>query len=1079
MIGRDRELAELVKGLDEAAGGRGGLWLVTGEPGIGKSRLAEEAAEVAVERGMAVHWGRCWEAGGAPAYWPWIQVLRSALASRGRERLVSERAATLLVQILPELADDGPESGETPRLEPDQALFALMDSIFGVLRAASSVSPTLVLLEDLHAADPASITMLDFLSRQLRTVPLVVVGNYRETEARREGVSEGLATMTRGARTIRLGRLGVDEVTECVREISGTEPGPRVAAAIHEASEGNPLYVVEIAGLMESRGQLDDAVDHIDIAIPDSVKAVIRERAEILEEPIHERLEAAAVIGREFPADDLAELLDEDLESVQSFLVEAVSVRIIDRVGVDCYRFAHILIREVFIASLAIERRRALHVRRADLLEGLAARGREVPWNELAYHLLEAGPDAEERAVDACIRAAEQATAQLAFDDAAELLDRALVAVDRLPEADLHRRCVLLLERARALLKGGNVGAGRRICREASSLARQIGDPELDARAALIYGSVFVIAAIDPDLVEHLREALKAVGEEDSALRARLLARLAAAIQPSDDPEEPMALARDAIEMARRVGDRRALLHSIRSGCSALMDVADPGERIALNREHVALADELGEPFEALRGYMRLVIDAFDLGDLEAADAAIAAYERLAQQTELPHHLWQTASFRAMRAMMVGRFDDAEELIETAQRQAERLEDPTAFRTIIFQRRGLARAMEAVPGSAPESGFRDLEAGSTGFTALFQRLIKTSTLARMDRLEEAPPGLVEGVTEAVVASRDRDRSILCPAAEIVASSGHQDAAEDLANRLQAYAEHWLTWGLFGMVCEGPIARHVALLQSSLGRTEEAKRNFDRALELTTKFGLRPMAARIGYEYARHLEGVDGDSGKIRSLLSEARHTASDLGQVGLLELIDGLGVDGAGEAGGDLGVVPMVASFSLEREGELWICTCGGEEFNLKNTKGVRMLAQLVAEPGREIHVLDLSGTPPTDQAIDGGDAGEVLDATAKAQYQRRVEELRAEIEEAEGFNDPARAARAKEELEIIAGELSKAFGLGGRERRSGSAAERARVNVQRRLRDAVKRIVEQSPAAGKHLEWALKTGMYCSYDPT
>jgi hypothetical protein len=139
----------------------------------------------------------------------------------------------------------------------------------------------------------------------------------------------------------------------------------------------------------------------------------------------------------------------------------------------------------------------------------------------------------------------------------------------------------------------------------------------------------------------------------------------------------------------------------------------------------------------------------------------------------------------------------------------------------------------------------------------------------------------------------------------------------------------------------------------------------------------------------------------------------------------------------------------------------------------------LVGEPGREIHVLELSGAAPADQRVDGGDSGEVLDPAARALYQRRVDELRIEIEEAENWSDPERATRAREELEIIAAELSRAFGLGGRERRSGSAAERARVNVQRRLRDAVKRIAKESPSAAKHLDWALKTGMFCIYDPS
>jgi hypothetical protein len=157
----------------------------------------------------------------------------------------------------------------------------------------------------------------------------------------------------------------------------------------------------------------------------------------------------------------------------------------------------------------------------------------------------------------------------------------------------------------------------------------------------------------------------------------------------------------------------------------------------------------------------------------------------------------------------------------------------------------------------------------------------------------------------------------------------------------------------------------------------------------------------------------------------------------------------------------------------------GNVEFHLKDVRGVRMLATLVNEPGREHHVLDLSGAPKSEtEAIDRGDSGEVIDQEARRQYRARVIELREELEEAESWNDPARAERAREELEAIEQELAQAVGLGGRERRSGSAAERARVNVQRRIRDAIRRIESYHPGLAKHLDRSVRTGAYCTYDP-
>ena len=172
-------------------------------------------------------------------------------------------------------------------------------------------------------------------------------------------------------------------------------------------------------------------------------------------------------------------------------------------------------------------------------------------------------------------------------------------------------------------------------------------------------------------------------------------------------------------------------------------------------------------------------------------------------------------------------------------------------------------------------------------------------------------------------------------------------------------------------------------------------------------------------------------------------------------------------------------TFTMSQVGDTWLLRYGNVEFHLKDMRGVRLLAVLVAEPGREFHVLDLSGgSKGPNEAVDRGDAGEVLDEEARRQYRARVSDLQEELQEAENWNDPARADRARQELEFIQQELSQAVGLGGRERKVGSAAERARVNVQRRIRDAIRRIESHHPGLAKRLDRSVRTGLYCSYEP-
>jgi hypothetical protein len=173
-----------------------------------------------------------------------------------------------------------------------------------------------------------------------------------------------------------------------------------------------------------------------------------------------------------------------------------------------------------------------------------------------------------------------------------------------------------------------------------------------------------------------------------------------------------------------------------------------------------------------------------------------------------------------------------------------------------------------------------------------------------------------------------------------------------------------------------------------------------------------------------------------------------------------------------------VSYFQVVPEGEVWVCECEGTTFRLRDSRGMRMLARLVAERGREIHVLDLMGADRADQPVDSGDSGEALDERARREYRRRLECLREQVEEAESRHDLAAAEMAREELEHLTQELSRAFGLGGRARRAGSNVERARVNVQRRLKHALERIARECPAAGKHLDWAIRTGSFCSYRP-
>src|SRR6516165_2338224 len=252
LVGRDGELGELLAGLDDAACGAGRLFLLAGDPGIGKSRLAGEAAARARDRGFKVAWGRCWEAGGAPAYWPWVQALRALVRGVGREEVVLQlgAGAPFVAQIVAEVAEMLPAVGPPPPMGAEAARFRLFDAVAAFMRNAGAGQPLMVVLDDLHAADAPSILLLRFAARELGDARVLVLGAYRGMELDRgHPLAVALAELSREAATRHVPLSGLDEpgVARLIQEITGVVPREGVAAAVHRCTEGNPLFVAEVA----------------------------------------------------------------------------------------------------------------------------------------------------------------------------------------------------------------------------------------------------------------------------------------------------------------------------------------------------------------------------------------------------------------------------------------------------------------------------------------------------------------------------------------------------------------------------------------------------------------------------------------------------------------------------------------------------------------------------------------------------------------------------------------------------------------------------------------------------------------
>jgi tetratricopeptide (TPR) repeat protein len=631
-VGRERELDELKTCVEDARGGRGRLVLIAGEPGIGKTRTASEITTYAQLRGFQALWGRCHETGGAPAYWPWVQIIRAYLHDRDPTKVISEMGtgAADIAQLVSEIRERMPELPPPPMLEPEQARFRLFDSITAFVRTATSRQPLVLILDDAHWADKASLLLLQFLAREMGSARLLVLVTYRDIELGRDHpLFQALGEITRepGTTRLQLRGLGASDVARYIEMTSGFAPPDDLVAAVHHETEGNPFFTGEVVRLLVAEGRLEsERPTGWKIGVPQGVREVIGRRLSRLSEECNRVLTLASVIGREFGLDVLERVSGLDGEQLLEVLDESLAARIVAKVpeAVGRYRFAHALVRDTLYDEPSPVRRVRLHRQIGEAVEAIheANPGRHLA--ELAYHFGQAAEDGRlaDKAILYSRRAAERALAQLAYEDGARLYQLALDAVTTHRPAAQVERGELLLGLGEAERRVGEVDKAKESFRDAADLARRLGAAELLARAALAYGGPgFVFGLHDEFELTLLEQALDALGDEESALRASVLARLAMGLYGAGGRarERCVALSAEAVDMARRVGDPATLATALHSRHVALWGPRHLDERLAIASEIIRLAETAGDKEQAARGRHFRIVDLLEQGDMRAA----------------------------------------------------------------------------------------------------------------------------------------------------------------------------------------------------------------------------------------------------------------------------------------------------------------------------------------------------------------------------------------------------------------------------------------------------------------------------
>jgi tetratricopeptide (TPR) repeat protein len=1091
LLGRARELADLRAALRESSAGRGDLVLLTGEPGIGKTRLATALGELASAEGHRVAWARGWDGGGAPAFWPWVQVVRAVAADRNDDELRDElgAGARWVAQLAPELRErlDLPEAGD---LESEQARFALFDAVTVFLRNAAEREPLVVLLDDLHTADLPSLLLLSFLARVLGEVRVLTVTTHHEAGPRRPEVDGVFGELTRFGRRLDLTGLEDDELRALVVHRSGANPSDELVRSLRTLTEGNPFYSDEVVRLLVAQGRIDRPPGDRARVLPDSVRDAIRRRLLPLRADVLETLEIAAVQGRDFDLTTLERVSGASRPELLERLDDALAVQLIEEAPAPAgsFRFAHGLIRETLYGDLTATRRARLHAAVGEALERAGASEAE-----LAHHFVEAVSVGDPgKALKHAERAGHEALAALAYERAADLFDAALAALDMIEAPDDRRRGELLLLRGQAQMQAGG-DAARATLMSAIDLARRVGDRDLLARAALSLGGFGLSPGIVDDvLVAVLEEALDGIGSEGGALRARLLVRLAVALYYSDTIPRREELVQEALAIARELDDPPTLAYVLDQGHIATSGPYTTERSLAWAQELFALADDVGDPELAVRAHSWQIDLLLELDDLPGADMAIEALDRIATDSRDPRARAYIPLHRARRAMISGRLEDTEQLIHEGIALGWSLQDSTvpilAGGQLFWLRMGQGRLRELE--DAVRQFADQLPAMPAWRVALATVYLHTGRPAQArseyDRLAETEFAAIPQDNVWAVAT-----ALLAELSETFRDAEHARLLESLLEPL-ADRNVVTPTGIFA----GPVSRYLALTAAARGDNDLALERLVVARAACERLDYRPMLAVIDVDEARFLARRDGpgDMEKARERLQRGLDLAEAIGVPRMDERLErAAALLPPVEATPKPGPAPSAdgaATAVLAREGDVWRLDFEGRILRVRDAKGMRHLALLLANPGIEFHAVDVAnsaeggavaGTGDTEGLTvraGTGDAGPALDSRAKAEYRSRLEDLRAEIEEAEAFNDPERAARAREEMEFIAQELSAAVGLGGRDRPMSSAAERARVNVTRALRREIRRIAGEDARLGRELETTVRTGTFCAYEP-
>lgn len=888
-VGRKDAVQAFRRQLGATLEGQGRLLMLSGEPGIGKTRCSEEFSRIAEDQGALVLCGRCYEQPGAPAYWPWIQVLRDCLDAHSDDqlRLTMGPGGPLVATLVPELATRlGIEPASS--IDAGDGQFRLFDAVSRLLARASNGVPLVLILDDLHWADGSSLGLLEYLSKEVPRQRCLILCAYRDVEVtRRSRLLTTLGELSRGAHVerVRLTGLSADETAELASTICGLPISPAASAAIFQQTDGNPLFVREVAQVLAE--ELRRATgDFIAVDIPDGIREAIGRSLGRLSDHTNRVLATASVLGREFDLGILARMTGHTPADCFAVLDPAIEAGMLQReVRPSRFRFTHAVIRETLYAELPTLERLQLHRRAAEAVSAVFADQIDHVVSELAFHYGEAAALGDhERAVEFALRAARRAEQVFAIEEACGQYDNALHLLRAAGRSEEREAAECHFEKGRLAVAMGAYGEALETLSTGIGVARALGDIRLFNGFALWLVRVTSYAP-QHHAVALVEEALRMLPEHDMGARATTLAHLAFARRATGDVNTVMHTGEEALRLARASGDPSVLAMTLRFFVMGLR--GEPGTlavRLEYGREAVRLADycELSdEPAEVM--YWQL-LNLLEAGLADEFAGLLDRYERFTTRRNLLRHRVLAELLRIQLRHLQGDWSGLEELIESAlelgrriERHAPHLHGDGAYGAQMF---ALNRDLGRLRNLAPIVG-RMLEQGSAALWPPGLMLL----CCEVGLMDDARTTFEQLAAREFAGVPRDDMWLTCMVycAETCAALGDAERARLLYQRILPYSGQTASHPM--AVCLGAVDLYLGLLAETMSETDRATEHYQAALSMNRSMRAWPMLTRTLVRYGRMLlaSELPEQRARGRSPINEAELLATRLGMAGLIE----------------------------------------------------------------------------------------------------------------------------------------------------------------------------------------------------